>query len=414
MLKRVIGIFLLIGIIGGLAACGHVHVYGEWKSIHEATCTDYGYDVRYCECGESELKYHKSLDHCFKEETENGVKICINCGITEPGTQSTVPEVTQPATVAQMQESFPLWEPSFSTEEYTVAIGRNNVSLDMGYSEFLAMYFDKYLGNQDGYTVTKYSLGKDSSGQYDVMAYDFVPDGYSKTVLISAGMNTCGLSPMWGLAYFMQAVMEQYDQDEGLEYIRKNVRIKIIPVLCPWSFDQTPMKYSNFNDVRINKNFSHKESWELMETTDGNTRGTAPDSEAETVILKNWVTEHTGQADLWIDAHCDPDNNKPYLNSIFCSHTEMTPVVDSVQKRMKAYYIEKGTCTQEETVGSATAPLGVYPKTVYAHEVCNIDAIMIEQYPNGTAYGGDPTLANDDADIRNYVLMLRAYTLALL
>ena len=309
---------------------------------------------------------------------------------------------------------YPLWEPSFTTDEYTVPIGRNNVSLDLTYYDFLSLYFDKYLGNHEDLVFTKYSLGTDSSSFYDVITYDIIPKNYNRTVLISAGMNTCELSPMWGLAFFIKAIMEQYEEDTGLKYLRENVRFKIIPVLCPWSFDQSPMQYTNSNGVRINKNFNYKNSWTLMETSDANTRGTLPDSEAETRILKKWINDNANEASLWIDAHCDPDNNTPYLNTVFCSNTELTPICDAVQVAIRTYYVNKGTASPSEPVGSSTARINIYPKTLYSKAICNVNAIMIEQYPVGTAHGGDGTLANDDADIRNYVLMLRAYTLALL
>lgn len=312
-------------------------------------------------------------------------------------------------------EVFDLWEPASTTNDYTVPIGRNNVTIDLKYYDFLSLYFDKYLGRSNDYTVLKYSLGTDSSGHYDVITYDFIPKHYNRTILISAGMNACELSPMWGLAYFIKAIMEQYNEDNGLKYIRENVRIKVIPVLCPWSFDQSPMKYPNSNGVRINKNFNYKNSWNLMETSDSATRGGAPDSEVEVHILKKWLNDNANMAELWIDAHCDPDFNPPMLNCVFCSHSELLVEIEALQSKIRKYYVEKGTYSDSDTFGYVTtAKLNNYPKTIYAHEVCDIDAIMIEQFPCGTAYGGDGSLANDDADIRNYVLMLRAYILSLL
>lgn len=310
--------------------------------------------------------------------------------------------------------SYALWEPTFTTNDYTVPIGRNNVVLDLKYYDFLEMYFDKYLGDHGDLVFTKHSLGPDSSSFYDVITYDIIPKNYNRTVLISAGMNACELSPMWGLAYLVKAIMEQYDDDAGLKYLRENVRFKIIPVICPWSFDQAPMQYTNSNGVRINKNFNYLNSWTLMKTSDANTRGPLPDSEVETRILKKWINDNANEAALWIDAHCDPDNNTPYLNSVFCSNAELVPICDAVQRAIRDYYVAKGTASPDEPTGSSTARINIYPKTLYSKAICNVKSIMIEQYPVGTAHGGDSTLANDDADIRNYVLMLRAYTLALL
>lgn len=37
-----------------LTACGHEHIWGEWKILKEATCTEEGVKERTCECGKTE------------------------------------------------------------------------------------------------------------------------------------------------------------------------------------------------------------------------------------------------------------------------------------------------------------------------------------------------------------------------
>lgn len=67
----------------------HEHVFGEWITITEPTCTDAGLEQRYCECGHFESREIPATGHegewvIVKEatETETGLmqKICIHCG----------------------------------------------------------------------------------------------------------------------------------------------------------------------------------------------------------------------------------------------------------------------------------------------------------------------------------------------
>lgn len=67
----------------------HEHVFGEWITITEPTCTAAGLEQRYCECGHFESREIPATGHegewvIVKEatETETGLmqKICIHCG----------------------------------------------------------------------------------------------------------------------------------------------------------------------------------------------------------------------------------------------------------------------------------------------------------------------------------------------
>ena len=48
--------FVLIGLILTLASCQHEHVWSEWETVQEATCSAEGKQERTCECGEKETK----------------------------------------------------------------------------------------------------------------------------------------------------------------------------------------------------------------------------------------------------------------------------------------------------------------------------------------------------------------------
>ena len=67
----------------------HVHAFGEWKVVTEATCTENGLKERTCECGEKESEVVEAKGHTYGEWTTtveptcaDGEKerVCSDCG----------------------------------------------------------------------------------------------------------------------------------------------------------------------------------------------------------------------------------------------------------------------------------------------------------------------------------------------
>ena len=311
---------------------------------------------------------------------------------------------------------YSVWEPSEAPDDYSSEIGTNKVTISITLSQFLSQFFDTYIGeHNNGYTVTKRSIGRDSSNEYELLEYCFKPKHYNRTVLLSAGMNPCETSGMFGIAYLLKNIMDGTDE-LGLNYLRDNVRFVIIPCINPWGFDQSPLAYYNFNGVRINKNFDYNGSWKQMPSNEK--PGESADSEAETKILKTWLSHWANRAELWIDCHSDTGGNPPHLHQVITSSSTVGAIVQQVQQEITNFYIAKGYITDgtADAVKPSwwTSPLTNYPKTLYSEKIAGIKAMMIEQYPNGAFYGNDGTKNNDSYGIKNYVLMLRAFILAML
>lgn len=305
---------------------------------------------------------------------------------------------------------------------YSSPIGRNNVvranwSAENKYTyyNFIAHYYDIYIGENDDYSVSKKSLGSDASNSgYELFEYDFCPLNYKKIVMISAGMNTCETGALWGLATFVKAIMTS--EEEGFKFLRENVRFKIIPMICPSSFDKDTLAYPNYNGVRINKNFDYCRNW--YNITDS-TKGAYPDSEVESRILKKWLNDNAWKADLYIDCHQDPDKNvdqEKDLTVVICSDSATNSKLKECFPALVQFYRDKGYIAPDISPNTYSwVETGTnYPKTKYAKEICGIPSIMIEQYCSSTMYGSDGNTINDVAGIKNYVTMLRFYIFVIL
>ena len=314
-------------------------------------------------------------------------------------------------------EGFGVWEPEFTTNDYAVPPHSTRAALDLSYVDFLETFYDPYLGTHGDYVVSKKSLGHDSGG-LETWEYAFTPRHYAHTVLITAGMHACEISPIFGCAFFVRHLMEQ--TEPGMKWLRDNVRFRVIPVLCPSSFDQNPKIYGNANGVNINRNFNHLDSWTQMGTGSGSSyKGEAPDSEPETKLLKTWLANYAQEADFWIDCHSmysAGGGNPNVLHYVLTSDVVTSSIIRSAQQRITDYYIDKGLFNPGDTPAhdAPVARLILYPKHLYAYDVYGLRSIMIEQAMDSQWYGGDTELNGDDGDIRNYVLMLRMYILAML
>ena len=65
----------------------HIHTFGEWEHFQDATCTQYGIERRYCDCGEiQEKKFdklpHEESDWIYDKVKDNLKKVCTTCGKT--------------------------------------------------------------------------------------------------------------------------------------------------------------------------------------------------------------------------------------------------------------------------------------------------------------------------------------------
>ena len=76
LLSLLIAIFIIL--------LRHTHSFGEWETVRDASCTQYGLERRYCGCGEiQERKYdklaHTEGDWKYNEEENRLEKICTVC-----------------------------------------------------------------------------------------------------------------------------------------------------------------------------------------------------------------------------------------------------------------------------------------------------------------------------------------------
>jgi len=307
---------------------------------------------------------------------------------------------------------YPVYEPILPSNEWRTEEASHGKTLNINTSQFLALFYDDYVGTHaDGYTVTKTSRGKDESGLYDIYEYDFKPKNYKKTIMLSSGLHPYELPASFGLAHFIKDVMTEPYINESFKYIKENVRIKIIPVLNPWGFNQSPKTYGNVNGVNPNRNFDYNGAWKAFPVhsanpsdpnyNEWNVKGSAPWSEAETRIMRDWAIENADVAEFWIDCHTGRGNahvdnwvvgvsNDPIIPKVYSA-------IEKLEERIKIKY--NRTPTRKVDLDN---PNSIKHKYVYNELGLSIITVELSNYW-GTAVN------NDAEDIQEYETALSAY-----
>lgn len=280
----------------------------------------------------------------------------------------------------------------------------NGRTLNVSQTDFYNLFYEDYLTNPPtGLTVTKSSIGRDQSDTYDVYEYDFCPADYERTILLSSGMHTYELSASFGLANFINNLYSsENDDNEAFQYIRKYVRIKIIPIVNPWGFNQSPKKYGNVNGVNPNRNFDYNNRWDSFNVytpaqNEWNVKGEHPFSEVEVTNLAKWVNDNCF-AEFWIDCHTDVGNSSFDLDIYSLSESAVANRIDNaitkIQEWFKSTY-SVGSCVTKhllDNAGSIRQFWGEYAAAMptFTPEQCTARTTF------GTSYN------NDSGDISNY------------
>lgn len=316
-------------------------------------------------------------------------------------------------------EDFEIWEPSNIPDRFKTTLDWATCTCPIGYDTLLKTFFDVWLCHNNEYKVNKRSLGFDASNKFQLFEYDFIPKNYSRVVLLSAGMNGVETSTIFGIAYFLRSLFTE--TDDGLVWLRENVRFKIIPVINPYSFEMCSpgygatgiSKYVNANGVNINRNFDYAGQWSrISPSVEGqwSYKGAAPESEPETKILINWIRENATTALCWMDCHSDVTGSGTDTFRVYTSDPDTRNRIIAAQTKIKTFYTTAGLSPSNPSASVVTEGT-TYPKHPYFYEYMGVRSFMMEQYFNvGTGYGATGYNC-DAASIKNYVVSIRAYVL---
>ena len=299
-------------------------------------------------------------------------------------------------------------------------------------SQFINTFYTPLLGARDnGIFVGRKILGRDQSDTYNIYEFEFKPKNnkYKHTILLSSGMHGYELPAPFGVAMWIDSYMNS--NDPQFKWLRENVRVKVIPIVNPYGFNHTPNKrYGNVNGVNINRNFNDiYDTWYSFpnfapnpdgEHEDGTIdpvtglpynefsyKGTAPYSESETRILRDWCYDNS-DAKFWIDCHTGITNDNGEIWAIYFTANANRYKLGRANHVLENYYYDTyGEVARKHIELNSTASI----KNSFATRTAGIPSMTLEQSGLGNMYGGNAN-NNSSQKIVNYALQLNTYILS--
>lgn len=175
-----------------------------------------------------------------------------------------------------------VWEPPYIPSS---KLGENGTPLNWEPERHLDAFFNPLVDNK---YVTKKNIGKDETNEYNMYAYTFEPEHYTKTILVTCCIHGNETTGFFSMANILNMLVNEWHKYAQLAYVRKNVRLIVVPMVNPWGFANQIRE--NVNNVDLNRNFDY--NWENIKTVDpskANYKGEKPFSEAESQNIRDLV-----------------------------------------------------------------------------------------------------------------------------
>lgn len=126
-------------------------------------------------------------------------------------------------------KQFQLWDPGMQPDVLNREGSFGNISWD--YPQLIENIYEPLRRKYPAY-ITRQSIGYDTTGEFEMWAYEFTPANYTKTVYLQSGVHAIETDAYFGLARLLTLIAD--GADERLSYIRNNVRLLVVPVVSVW------------------------------------------------------------------------------------------------------------------------------------------------------------------------------------
>lgn len=175
------------------------------------------------------------------------------------------------------------------------------------YAQLIGMY-DALMANHQDY-ITKSIYSEKGHGNYDLVHYILTPANYTKTFYVQACIHGNEHDAPQTLYRIVDILCNHTNENayRRLKPLRDNVRFVIIPVVCPWAYDNATMNtpYTNWAGDTVymnpNRNCDFNQQYYLAAAGTG---GNEPWQIAETRHIK-WLIDSYGikNIDYLVDYH---------------------------------------------------------------------------------------------------------------
>ena len=244
---------------------------------------------------------------------------------------------------------FKLWEPKTQPD----ILGNENSfgNIEWDYPTFIENLYEPLRKKYPDY-ITRRSIGFDTSGEYEMWAYEFTPKNYIKTVYLQSGVHVIETDPYFGLARLLTLIAER--EDERLSFIRDNIRLLVVPVVSVWGISKRG-SYKEIMDADRWR-FPHNAA-----KVNGN-RDCEEKKAQETINVLNYIREYKDEICFAFDCHSTTD---VVLGSYLLCISNGTPdeIINAHVKINEELYEKHPTIIKKAAMGDQNHyPGNVVPK----------------------------------------------------
>lgn len=143
--------------------------------------------------------------------------------------------------------------------------------------------------------ITRTTIGKDETGQYDMYCYEYAPENYETTMFLTGGMHGDEVVGYFALAKTMQLIADATPEDPLLYTLRQKVRFVVIPLINVWSISTGKMR-SNGTSTDLNRDFA-----ELTQQETKNVMACFEKYADQTEIAMDFHISTNANASMWFN-----------------------------------------------------------------------------------------------------------------
>lgn len=212
---------------------------------------------------------------------------------------------------------FKLWEPEIQPDILNKDGSFGNIEWD--YPTFIEKIYEPLRKKYPKY-IKRHSIGFDTSGEYEMWAYEFTPENYTKTIYIQSGVHVIETDAYFGLACVLTMIADR--EDARLSKVRENVRFLVVPVVSVWGIS----KRGNYEAIMSKDRycFSHNAAG-----VNAN-RDFFEQKAAETVNVINYIEKNKDDICFAIDCHSTTDT---VLGAYLLPYSDNMP--ESIANKLK-------------------------------------------------------------------------------
>ena len=191
--------------------------------------------------------------------------------------------------------AFQLWEPGVQPDILNREGSFGNIEWD--YPQLIENIYEPLRQQFPDY-ITRRSIGFDTTGEFEMWAYEFTPKDYTKTVYLQSGVHAIEADAYFGLARLLTLIAG--GMDERLSYIRNNIRLLVVPVVSVWGISH---RTEVMTDETTGEHWKVPH-WKWHNSLGINANRDFKDQQAkETANVIDYFAQHAKSIDFAIDCH---------------------------------------------------------------------------------------------------------------